>query len=236
MKIPYSSLSSRLSDADIGRILVRNSAVITGGHFVYSKPKDHGDHGPNYVNKDALYADPDSVADLCLEIAWRMRDFKVDHDNTVIIGPAMGGVILSNQVAFFHNQIRAARMPSVFPAQAAFAEKKQGGGFEFRRGYDQLIAGKDVIVLEDIVNSGGSVAEVVTAVRETGGNPLGVFAICNRGRVTADMIGVPFLNSLISFKFDKYPESECPLCDAGVPVREDLGHGRDFIRRQRQQP
>ncbi len=230
-------MSQRLHIADITSILARNNAVITNSHFVYSKPEGKGDHGPNYVNKDALYADPDSVADMCLEMAWRMRDFKVEREDAVIVGPAMGGVILSNQVAFFHDQITRSRLPGSHSAvRAAYAEKKQGGGFEFRRGYDSLIAGRNVIVLEDIVNSGGSVAEVITAVRETGGNPLGVFAICNRGGVTADMIGVPFLDSFISFDFVKYPEGECPLCDANVPVREDLGHGRDFMKRQRQQP
>jgi orotate phosphoribosyltransferase len=236
MKVSSNSLMERISAEQVKAMLERKRAVITGGHFVYAKPTDRGDHGSCYVNKDIIYTDPECISALCLEMAWRLRDHRVDKEVTVIVGPEKGGIILSNMTAFFHDQLKKNRTPGNHRIRSAFAEKKLGGGFEFKRGYDRIVRGQNVVVVEDIMNSGGSAAETVTAVREAGGDPVGVVAICNRGGVTAEMVGVPFLESLISFAFDKYPEDKCPLCDADVPVNEDLGHGRQFMARMRQQP
>ena len=236
MKVENSSLMKRLSGPDAKKLLERMNAVVMDSHFVYSQPTGHGDHGPHYVNKDVLYTDPDCVAALSLEMAWRMRDMKIANDISVIIGPEKGAIILSSWVSFFHQQLRKTVLPGAHKIHGAFAEKREKGGFELRRGYDAIVKGQKVLVVEDILNSGGSAKEAVDAVREAGGEPVGVIAICNRGGVTAEMLGVGHLDQLVSFNFEKYPEGTCPLCDQDVPINELLGHGRDFLRRQREQP
>lgn len=107
--------------------------------------------------------------------------------------------------------------------------------FEFRRGYDKLITGKRVLVVEDNLTTGGTVNNVVQAVRDAGGNVVGVGALCNRGDVTAeDVGGVPHLWSVLNLELQSWSEATCPLCKAGKPINEEFGKGREYIARNGQ--
>jgi orotate phosphoribosyltransferase len=200
-------------------ILTNRQAVITNTHVVYTS----GKHGSAYVNKDAIYPYTADVSFLCYDIADEFTRLSLLDSvplPDVVIAPAIGGVILSQWTA------------SHIKALALYAEK-DGDKFIIKRGYDKLIKGKKVLVVEDVITTGGSVKKVVEAVRTCGGEVIGVGALCNRGGITAKDLDVPRLVSLLEVTLDAYDEADCPLCKTGVPINTDVGKGREFLARQK---
>jgi len=190
-------------------ILADAGAVITGSHVVYTS----GRHGSAYVNKDAVYPHTDRVSELCRLLSDATRDPRPE----VVCGPALGGIILAQWTG--HH----------LGALAVYAEKLPDGGLGLRRGYDRLVAGRRVLVVEDVLNTGGSVRQAVAAVRAAGGDVVAVGALCNRGGVTAADLGVPELIALVELSLDSWDAAACPLCRDGVPIDTRVGKGREFL-------
>jgi orotate phosphoribosyltransferase len=113
---------------------------------------------------------------------------------------------------------------------------KTGTNRVLKRGYEKDIAGKFVLIVEDVINSGGTVVKTINAVKKAEGEVVGVAAIANRsgGKVTAETLGVPFLFSLKDLSMPMYPEDDCPIChEKGIKsVRTELGKGREFLLRK----
>lgn len=224
-----------MNEQEVLQILGKVGAVITDSHIVYTS----GKHGSAYVNKDAIYPHTAETSRLCYAIT---KQFERDNVQAVI-GPAIGGAIMSQPTAHFLSQLP----PDFKEVLSVYAEK--GGkteftptmhkgnpfglhgeqGFVIKRGYDKLIAGKNVLVVEDVLTTGGSVKKVVEAVRKCGGNIVGVGALCNRGGITAEDLGVPKLVALVNVTLDAYEEKDCPLCKQDIPINVDVGKGREFI-------
>lgn len=192
-------------------------AVITDSHIVYAS----GRHGSAYVNKDAIYPHVDFVAEFCRAIAEHFCAEDID----VVASPAVGRVALAQHTAL---QLLEITGDLVF---AVYAEKeKDGKTFSFRRGYDDYIPGKRVLVVEDVLTTGGSAKSVIEAVRALEGEVVGLGAICNRGGVKPRDVGdVPELFALCNIQLDSWPEDECPLCREGVPINTEVGKGREFL-------
>ncbi len=190
-------------------ILAEARAIVTDSHVVYTS----GKHGSAYVNKDAVYPSTAHVAALCRDLADAAAPVRPE----IVCGPAMGGIILA-QWTGHHLGI-----------PAVYAEKGSDGGMTLRRGYDRLVAGKRVLVVEDVLNTGGSVKDAVAAVRAAGGDVVAVAALVNRGGVDARDVGVPMLTALLDVALDAWDADACPLCRAGVPVNTDVGKGREFL-------
>ncbi|MDP2652287.1 MAG: phosphoribosyltransferase family protein [bacterium] len=214
-----------MKEQDVLKILSEVGAVITDSHFVYVS----GKHGPAYINKDALYPHTEKTSQLCLKIASWFSTDGVD----VVIAPAVGGVILSQWVA--HHLTRITKIPR-HEVLGVYADKVTVNGednFVIKRGYDKLIDHKHVLVVEDLLTTGGSVKKVVAAVRACGGTIAGVGVLCNRGGVTRENLGVRKLFALANVKMEMYEEVSCPLCERGVPINTDVGHGREFLARKK---
>lgn len=204
----------------IWRILKEANAILKDDHFVYTK----GGHGHEYVNKDALMLMPFELDLLCNEIAEHFRA----SGPAIVLGPAVAGAIISYAVA---RNLNAPLKPLV---SATYADK-EGDGFVLKRGYDEVIKGKRALVVEDILNTGGSVKQIVELARRHGAEVIGVGAICNRGGVTADMIGdPPELFSVVSVNMQMYPADECPFCKEGRPINTKIGKGADFVAKHGQ--
>ena len=202
------------------RILSEVSAIITDGHFVYTS----GKHGPAYINKDAIYPYADYTSYLCLLLAQRFADDRVD----VVVAPAVGAVILSQWMAYHLTKFGGSRVFGVYA-------DKDGDGFVIKRGYEKLIPNRRILIVEDLFTTGGSVLKVVEVVRALQGNVIGVAGIANRGGVTgAEVGGIERLETLIDVKMEMFDEQDCPLCKAGVPINTQLGHGRHFLEKQKQ--
>ena len=101
-------------------------------------------------------------------------------------------------------------------------------------GYDKFLPGRRVLVVEDVLTTGGSAKKVVELARAAGGKVIGLGVLCNRGGVTPHDVGdVPQLFALTNIPLEVWMEGDCPLCKQGVPVNTDIGKGREFLARQR---
>lgn len=210
-----SVLSSIPREEDVKKILASTNAVLTEGHFVYVS----GMHGDKYINKDAIYPHTQSIKQLCKMWADDFKDSGVE----VVVGPAMGGVILSHDTATELAKILNKDIPGVY------AEKNGNGGFDFTRGYDKFVKGKKVLVVEDILTTGGSVKKVIDKTREAGGIIIGLGVIANRGGVKPDDLGVDKIDALINLQFNTMEAKDCTLCKTDVPINTNVGKGKLFL-------
>ena len=208
-----------MNEQEVLQVLGKVGAVIHG-HFVYRS----GKHGPEYVNKDAVYPHTAETSRLCRAIAELFASDNVQ----VVIAPAIGGVILSQWAAHHLTKMNG------YEVFGVYAEKSEGGDtFVINRGYDKLICGKNVLVVEDVLTTGGSAKKVIEATRAKGGNVVGLGVLCNRGGITPqDVADVPKLISLVNMRLVAWDESDCPLCKQNVPVNTDVGKGREFLARR----
>ncbi len=183
-----------------------------------------GKHSNCYVNGDVLFVDTTAMLTVCSLLAEELSAADVD----VIIAPAIGGTVLAFLIA---DALRAIQGRRVYPAYA----EKDGKGFIIRRGFDELIIDHPrVLVVEDVLTTGGSLQKVVDAVRALDGVVTHAAALWNRGGVTKEMVGVQRLVSLCTKQFESWPADECPLCAQGEPININVGHGKEFLKaRQR---
>lgn len=207
------------------RELAAVNAIVTNTHVVYTS----GRHGSAYVNKDAIYLHPRVISALCYTMG-KMYDTP-DRIDTVA-GPTIGGVILSQWMAS-HLTHRRMKGETV----AVFAEEDGDGDQKrrvFKRGYDHYVTDRNVVVVEDILTTGGSARKVIEAVRELGGRVIGLSVLCNRGGITAKDVGDVPVYALTSIPLESWAEDECPLCQAHIPINTTVGKGTAFLARNNQ--
>lgn len=209
-------------DQELIGILKRVGSVITDSHFVGTS----GRHMSIYVNKDALFPHTAETSRVGEMLAEKNKDLPID----VVVGPALGGIILSQWTAFHLSRITGREILSVYTEKVP---KGDGEDQVFRRSYDTLVKGKNVLVLEDTTATGGSVIKVVNTVRKTGGNVVQVCVMVNRDSraITSETIGAPF-TWLAEIPAESYAEEECPLCASGVPINTSVGHGKKFLAKK----
>lgn len=197
-------------------ILKSVGAVLTDDHFVYTS----GKHGSVYINKDALYPHTAQTATICQMMAEKCRDLDVE----VVAAPALGGIILSQWVAYFLSQLKGKEVLGIY------AEKTPDKNFMFSRGYDKLVKGKKVLVLEDLTTTGGSVKKVLDVVVAAGGTVTGVCVMVNRDpeHVNSQSMGVPFL-ALGELPAEAFDESKMPEELRNRPINTTVGHGKKYL-------
>lgn len=207
-----------MNEDDVLKIL-QDVGAFRAGHFVFTS----GLHASTYINKDAIYPHVEAVSKLCGAFAQKFKDDNVD----VVIGPAVGAVILSTWTAHHLSRIRKSEVWGLY------ADKIGNGQLVLRRGYDKLIAGKRALIVEDLTTTGGSVRKVVEAARAAGAEVVGAVAISNRGGVSKEQVGnPPRFEWLVTLELEQWPEADCVLCQRGIPVNTDIGHGADFLRKK----
>ena len=201
---------------DVVSILKTVGAIITDSHIVYTS----GKHGSVYINKDALYPHTELSSKVGVMFAEKNKDLSVD----VVVAPALGGIILSQWTAYHLSKMKGKEIFGIYTEKDA--EKNQ----VFTRGYDKFVKGKNVLVIEDLTTTGGSVLKVVNSVKAAGGNVVAVSVMVNRNpdAVNATMMGAPF-SALGVLKAEAFDEKDCPLCKKGVPINTTVGHGKKYL-------
>jgi orotate phosphoribosyltransferase len=182
--------------SDSVKAMFEKSGALLKGHFLLRS----GLHSPEYWEKALVIQYPEYTEKLCKMIAGHFRA----SGATVVAGPTTPGIILSYEMA---------RQLGV---RSIFAETDEAaGGRAFRRGF-QIAPGEKVIIVDDIMTQGGSVSEVVAAVKKLQGEVVGIGVLVLRSSKEPDF-GVPFYacyhTDVITYKPD-----ECPLCKQGVPL------------------
>lgn len=211
---------------DIIKSLEDINAVMTNSHFVYTS----GKHGQVYINKDALYPHTKIASEVGNTIAQKYQNLDIE----VVVGPAVGGTILSQWTAYYLSEIKGKEVLS------AYTEKDKGTTASasetdqiFRRGYDKIVSGKKVLVVEDLTTTGISVQKVVKAIKEAKGDVLAVCVMVNRNPegVNSKMLGVPF-DFLGVLKAESFDANICPFCKEGRPINTDVGHGKKYLEKK----
>ena len=169
--------------------MLRASGALMEGHFLLAS----GRHSQFYVEKFRLFEQPRVTSQLCTEIARRFENDNIE----CVVGPVTGGIILAFEVARQLN------------CRAVYAERGEGGkGFVFRRGF-QLKAGERVLVVEDIVTTGGSALQVVQLVEQSGGEVIGVGLLVDRSGGNADF-GTSRVEPLLRMNIETFAPGEEP--------------------------
>ena len=174
--------------------ILETSKTILHGHFLLTS----GLHSPTYLEKFRLLQFPSYTEYLCGMIADHYRGKGVQ----VVAGPAMGGIILAYEVA------RQLKVRSIF---AERVDRKR----VFQRGLS-IAQREKVLIVDDILTTGGSIQETVGTVNEAGGLALGTAVLIDRSIGELDL-GLP-LFSCYRLAIPTYPPNECPQCVAGIPL------------------
>ncbi len=175
--------------------VLREAGAIKKGHFLFSS----GLHGDTYVEKFDLLRNPRATEQICGGFARAFAEANVD----VVAGPTTGGILLAFETA---RQLGVA---------AAYAEREGETGRAFRRG-TTFIPGARVLVVDDILTTGGSVRETLTALAAHDVTVVGIGVLWDRSGGKVDF-GVPLV-ALNAEEIAAYPPDHCPLCAAGVPL------------------
>ncbi|HMF17220.1 MAG TPA: phosphoribosyltransferase family protein [Gemmataceae bacterium] len=200
-------------------ILTEADAVLEDDHFVYIS----GDHGSGWIDKDAIYLHTERIERLCRDMAKVVRELGAE----VVCGPATGGLIIAEWTA--HELGILSTFTEHEPAPEGPALR---GRFVLRRGYDQIVCGKRVLIADDIVNTGLSLRQTGEAVCGAGGRVVGAACLVSRGNVAAAGLDVDRFVFLLEYKIPAWAASACPLCKSGVPINTRYAHGREFLARQ----
>ena len=201
---------------NIVSILKSVGAIIADSHFVGTS----GRHMRAYINKDALTSHPKYTSEVGKLFAEKFKNKNIE----VVVAPAVAGIPLSQWTAHHLGKIYKKEVLS------AFTEKNAENDQILKRGYDALIKGKRILVVEDITTTGSSVKKVIKSVKKAGGKIIAASVMINRDPilVNSKSIGAP-LKALGVFKISSYDEKDCPLCKQGVPINTKVGHGKKFL-------
>lgn len=177
--------------------LLRDAGALLEGHFQLAS----GRHSAKYIEKFRLLERPPQTDALCRMIADWARGMAPE----VVAGPTTGGLIISYEVAR-HLGLRS-----------IFADKDEDGtlGRSFQRGFE-IRPGERVLVVDDVLTTGGSIRDVLAAVKRLGGEVVGVGVLVDRSAGRVDF-GVP-LFACLQLDLATYPPDDCPLCKEGIPL------------------
>lgn len=167
------------------------------GHFLLSS----GLHSPQYLQCALYLAEPTAAEAAGRQLAARLKNAGAN----LVVSPALGGVIIGHEVA------------RALGVRFFFTERWEGA-MTLRRGF-ALPEGARVLVVEDVVTTGGSTREVMEVVASQGGTVVGVGCIVNRSGKANPFAPLPFA-SLLEVDIPTFEPAQCPLCQQGLPLEK----------------
>ena len=179
--------------AEMERIF-KQTGLMLEGHFLLTS----GRHSNRYMQCAKLFQYPEYSEMICKDLADRFAGQKID----MVVGPAVGGIIMSYEMA------RQFKVPNIFA-------ERENGAMTLRRGFS-ITEGAKVLVVEDVVTTGGSVREVMDIVAEAKAEVVGVCVVVDRSGGKIDF-GVPF-EAAYETEIQSYEPSQCPLCEQGLEL------------------
>lgn len=187
-------MSDAMTEKEVEDLLIETSAIMEG-HFLLTS----GLHSPRYVEKFNVLQKPVYTEKLCRAMAEKFKDANIE----TVVGPVTGGILLAHETG------------KALGTRAIFTER-ENGKMTFRRGFT-LHEGERVLIVEDIVTTGGSIREVIDVVKEHGGIPVAVSMLVDRSGGKATFGDVPS-TALLHMDVQTYQPDECPLCKQGIPM------------------
>ncbi|MHB0913210.1 MAG: orotate phosphoribosyltransferase [Armatimonadota bacterium] len=173
-----------------------DSGALLRGHFKLTS----GLHSDIYFEKFQVLQFPNYVEELCAELARRFEGDGIE----LVLGPTTGGVLLAYEIG------------KRLGTRGIFAEKGEGGRV-LKRGFT-INPGERVLVVDDILTTGGSVWDTIDVVKRSGGVLAGVGILVDRTGGSIDFGAKT--EALLSLAVEKHEPENCPLCAAGIPLTE----------------
>lgn len=172
--------------------VLEDAGVLLKGHFLLTS----GKHSGRYLQCAQLFKYPEYSQKITSELVEKFKYEEID----LVVGPAVGGIILAYEVG------RQLNVRNIFM-------ERENGKMTLRRGFD-IKEGEKVLVVEDVVTTGGSVKEVIDVIKEKGGEVIGVGSIVNR--CSGNIKFEEELRSVIEFEIETFEKENCPLCKEGT--------------------
>lgn len=191
------------------------------GHFVGVS----GKHLAGYCNIDPLLPHVNLVNKM---IKMLVAEFKNSGVETVV-SPAVGAIPFSHWGAYHLSKMTKKEVKGVWAdkvknsAQKAFAFERQG--------FLEAVAGKKVLILEDMINQMFSIKATIETVSKAGGKIVGVGSVAANKGVSAKAMDVKKFINLVDIYYDVWTPEDCVengLCSKNVPIVEDIGHGDEY--------
>ncbi len=175
--------------------MLKEAGVLLEGHFLLTS----GRHSDRYMQCAKIFQYSKYSVPLCAELVEKYKDDNVE----LVIGPAIGAIQMAYEVG------RQLGVKNIFA-------EREDGNMTLRRGFT-IEKGQRVLIVEDVVTTGGSVKEVMELVKEAGGEIVGIGSIVDRTGGKIDF-GVPY-KSAFSMDITSYEADECPICKSGeIPL------------------
>lgn len=191
-----------MTEAEVKELLIKTGAIMDG-HFLLTS----GLHSPHYVEKFNVLQQPKYTQQLCEAMAEKFKNANIE----TVVGPVTGGILLAHETG------------KALGTRAIFTERVDGK-MTFRRGFS-LHEGERVLIVEDIVTTGGSIKEVIEVVKAHGGVPVAVSMLVDRSGGKADFGDVP-CTALLHMDVETYQPEECPLCKQGIEMTKRGSTGK----------
>ena len=174
--------------------LLQNTGAMVEGHFLLTS----GRHSNVYIEKFRILEDPNALDEVCRAMAEIVMDENVE----LVLGAAIGGILIAGGVG------RHLGVRHIF-------SERVNGIMELRRGFS-ITKGQRVVIVEDIITTGGSVVELIQLAKEQDAEVVHVVNLVHRSASEVDF-GVPF-TALLRIPSESWQPIDCPLCKQGVPV------------------
>ena len=191
-----------MTEKEVYNLLVETNAIMEG-HFKLTS----GKHSQYYVEKFNVLQLPKKTEALCQAIAEHFKDANIE----TVVGPVTGGIILAHETG------------KALGTRAIFTERVDGK-MTFRRGF-KLHEGERVLIVEDVVTTGGSVREVIDVVKDFGGVPVAVAMLVDRSGGKATFGDVPNF-ALLHMDVETFEPENCPLCKKNIPLTKRGSTGK----------
>jgi len=183
-----------MSREDVLKVF-RDCGALLEGHFLLTS----GLHSPHYLQCALVTQHPRVCEDLCAQLARQLDGVRAD----AVVGPAVGGIVVAYELA------------RALDATGIFMERDNDGVMTLRRGF-ALKPGAEVVVAEDVMTTGGSVAEVIAAAEKAGATVAAVVCLVDRGGLKR--FDRKRTASLLQVEVPTYAAGDCPLCREGIPL------------------
>ena len=176
--------------------ILKDTGAMLDGHFLLTS----GRHSNVYIEKFRVLEDPHALDGVC----WEMAEIVKDQNIALVLGAAIGGILISGGVG------RHLGVKHIFC-------ERVNGRMKLRRGF-YIAKGQRIVIVEDIITTGGSVAELIELVEEQGAKIIHVVNLVDRSSVDVDF-GVPF-TALLTLPSESWEPANCLLCKQGIAITQ----------------
>ena len=193
-----------------------------------------GKHLGGYCNVDPILSDPRLLWHLAGQLATTFAEGG-NLQPEIVVSPALGAIPLAHLTALqLMREMPMSHVDAVWGEKVYDADRRFTG-FVLNRGFDAVVRGRRVLIVEDMINQGWTIGLLVEAVRRAGGEVVGVGAVAYNGGMSAEALGVPLFTGLCEFNYPVMAENDCEQfgwCAESVPIvlDEALGHGHEYQR------